>query len=251
MANEGYSILDVINDEYGVILTRNGCVSVAFRMYNPECYSLHRTDLEERNARLYQAFKHLPSGSFVHKQDVFLKREYVHELEGDSFIDKAEQRHFSGREHLEHDSLLIFTLSGLSSLAASYNVFDREILSEFLEGVNSAFGVIFSFWDTRLERMAAASLREYVIRYINFFPRADCDRDIHFSGEITVDREKARCYTVCDGDYLPDRTVRSDVEDTTLPVSGCSLYMAELEGLGVHLRCNHAVNQILYFEGSE
>mgnify|MGYP000832637862 CR=1 FL=1 len=44
MANEGYSILDVINDEYGVILTRNGCVSVAFRMYNPECYSLHRTD---------------------------------------------------------------------------------------------------------------------------------------------------------------------------------------------------------------
>ena len=52
MANEGYSILDVINDEYGVILTRNGCVSVAFRMYNPECYSLHRTDLEERNARL-------------------------------------------------------------------------------------------------------------------------------------------------------------------------------------------------------
>ena len=91
MANEGYSILDVINDEYGVILTRNGCVSVAFRMYNPECYSLHRTDLEERNARLYQAFKHLPSGSFVHKQDVFLKREYVHELEGDSFIDKAEQ----------------------------------------------------------------------------------------------------------------------------------------------------------------
>ena len=73
MANEGYSILDVINDEYGVILTRNGCVSVAFRMYNPECYSLHRTDLEERNARLYQAFKHLPSGSFVHKQDVSLK----------------------------------------------------------------------------------------------------------------------------------------------------------------------------------
>lgn len=262
MANEGYSILDVINDEYGVILTRNGCVSVAFRMYNPECYSLHRTDLEERNARLYQAFKHLPSGSFVHKQDVFLKREYVHELEGDSFIDKAEQRHFSGREYLEHDCLLIFTLSGLSSLAASYNanpfsyrerlhVSDREKLTEFLEGVNSAIGVINSIRDTRLERMAAAGLREYVIRYINFFPRADCDRDIHFSGEITVDREKARCYTVCDGDYLPDRTVRSDVEDTTLPVSGCSLYMAELEGLGVHLHCNHAVNQILYFEGSE
>ena len=126
MANEGYSILDVINDEYGVILTRNGCVSVAFRMYNPECYSLHRTDLEERNARLYQAFKHLPSGSFVHKQDVFLKREYVHELEGDSFIDKAEQRHFSGREYLEHDCLLIFTLSGLSTffLGCSIGIID-------------------------------------------------------------------------------------------------------------------------------
>ena len=160
---------------------RNGCVSVAFRMYNPECYSLHRTDLEERNARLYQAFKHLPSGSFVHKQDVFLKREYVHELERDSFIDKAEQRHFSGGEYLEHDCLLIFTLSGLSSLAASYNanpfsyrerlhVSDREKLTEFLEGVNSAIGVINSIRDTRLERMAAASLREYVIRYINSSP---------------------------------------------------------------------------------
>lgn len=35
MANNGYSILDVINEEYGVILTKNGCISVAFRMYNP------------------------------------------------------------------------------------------------------------------------------------------------------------------------------------------------------------------------
>lgn len=73
MANEGYSILDVINDEYGVILTRNGCVSVAFRMYNPECYSLHRTDLEERNARLYQAFKHLPPAASCTSRTCSLK----------------------------------------------------------------------------------------------------------------------------------------------------------------------------------
>lgn len=261
MANEGYSILDVINEEYGVILTKNGCISVAFRMYNPECYSLHRTDLEERNTRFYQAFKHLPAGSFVHKQDVFLKKEYVPELKGNSFIGKAERRHFCGREYLEHQCLLIFTLSGLSSLAASYNAnpfsyreklhaTDREKLTDFLEGVASAAGVINSIRNTRLEKMTANSLRKYIIRYINFFPEADCDRDIHFSGDITIGNEKARCYTVCDGDYLPDHAVRSDVEDSTLPVSGCSLYMAELEGLGVHLHCNHVVNQTLFFEGS-
>ena len=94
MANEGYSILDVINDEYGVILTRTKPAwSVAFHMYNPECHSLHRTDLEERNAPL-PGVQTPPSGSFVHKQDVFLKGT-CSELEGDSFIDKAEQRHFS------------------------------------------------------------------------------------------------------------------------------------------------------------
>ena len=61
------------NDEYGVILTRNGCVSVAFRMYNPECYSLHRTDLEERNARLYQAFNTCPPAASCTSRTCSLK----------------------------------------------------------------------------------------------------------------------------------------------------------------------------------
>lgn len=262
MANEGYSILDVINEEYGVILTKNGCISVAFRMYNPECYSLHRTDLENRNRLLNQAFKHLPPGSFVHKQDVFLKKSYVPELKGNSFIAKAERAHFSGREYLDHRCLLIFTLSGLESLRSAYNANpfayreqlhknDLEKLSDFLEGVSSAAGVINNIKDTKLEKMDADELAEYIAGYINFFPDAACDRDVHFAGEITVGKEKARYYTICEEGYLPDSTLSTDVEDSTLPLSGCSLFMSELEGLGVHLYCNHVVNQVIFFEGSD
>lgn len=72
--NEAYSILDIINEENGVILTKGGNICISYQLEEPECYSLSREDIDQRNTLLKEAFKFLPDGSYVHKQDLYLRK---------------------------------------------------------------------------------------------------------------------------------------------------------------------------------
>lgn len=75
---EAYSILDIISESDGqsVILTRSGSICIPFELRQPECYSLSPEDIDERDGMYREAFRHMPDGAYVHKQDVFLKKEY-------------------------------------------------------------------------------------------------------------------------------------------------------------------------------
>ena len=75
-SEEAYSILDIVSSEsegQGVVLTRSGSICVSFELREPECYSLTPEDIDRRDGMFREAFKFLPDGTYVHKQDVFLK----------------------------------------------------------------------------------------------------------------------------------------------------------------------------------
>ena len=67
-----------------------------------------------------EAFKFLPDGTYVHKQDVFLKERYCPDIAGGSFLDRADARHFRGRLYVSHTCVMHFVLSGLKSLEKAY-----------------------------------------------------------------------------------------------------------------------------------
>lgn len=73
---EAYSILDIISESDGqsVILTRSGSICIPFELRQPECYSLSPEEIDERDGMYREAFRHMPDGTYVHKQDVFLKK---------------------------------------------------------------------------------------------------------------------------------------------------------------------------------
>ena len=108
--NDTYGLLDIMGD--GAMLGKSGSLTVSFRLTEPECYSLSPEDIDRRNLMLEEAFRFLPDGSYVHKQDIFLKRSYSPE-KADSFLSRADARHFAGRTYLEHTCLMHFTFASL------------------------------------------------------------------------------------------------------------------------------------------
>lgn len=98
-SEEAYSILDIVSESegQGVVLTRSGSICVSFELREPECYSLTPEDIDRRDGMFREAFKFLPDGTYVHKQDVFLKERYCPDIAGGSFLDRADARHFRGR----------------------------------------------------------------------------------------------------------------------------------------------------------
>lgn len=110
-SEEAYSILDIVSESegQGVVLTRSGSICVSFELREPECYSLTPEDIDRRDGMFREAFKFLPDGTYVHKQDVFLKERYCPDIAGGSFLDRADARHFRGRLYVSHTCVMHFT----------------------------------------------------------------------------------------------------------------------------------------------
>jgi len=256
-SQQAYSILDIVGD---AILTKTGQITIPFLMDNPECYSLDVSDIEARHNDIYRSFKHITSG-YVHKQDVFLRKKFVGDyvIKGNSFLQRADKKHFDGREYLEHFSVLSFSLSGLNSLSESYqknplaykenlNKSDKERLSQFLDEVESCVSILNRMTGTSLKALSETEIKQYLYQFLNGFFDDAALRDLQFTDIIRIGEKKGMFFTICDENYLPDK-MKTYVPDNTLQAANSKLYASMLERLGVHLNCSHVINQIWHFAG--
>lgn len=259
---DAYSIIDIVNEEYGVILTKGGNICISFALREPECYSLSVEDIDTRNNMWKEAFKFLPDGTYVHKQDFFLKQNYHRPSSSGTFLDRADARHFDGRLYMQHSCMLHFVLTGLKSLEKSYvanplsfreNLHreDSEKFSDFLEAVNNSISIIKNLRDTTVSYVSGEDICSTVNSYSNLFADSNAITDIHIDAELHVGRKKARYYCICDESMLPENTIRNYSKDTSLPMANADLYHPLLEELGMYLPHNHIINQIIYFEGND
>jgi len=257
-SEQAYSILDIIGD---AILSKTGQITIPFLMVNPECYSLDVSDIESRHDELYRAFKHISNG-YIHKQDVFLRKKFVGDfvIKGNSFLQKADKKHFNGREYLDHFSIITFSISDLNSLAASYQKnplaykeqltkSDKDRLVQFLEEVESAVSILNSMTDTALRTLSEPEIKQYLYQFLNGFFDDEALRDLQFSDILRIGDKKGMFFTICDENYLPDK-MKTYVPDNTLQTANSKLYASMLEKLGVHLNCSHVINQIWHFAGN-
>src|SRR6056297_386591 len=103
-----HPILDIQNH---VVFANNGNVILCYELVLPEVYSLSESDYEELHGIWFQAFKSLPTGTVIHKQDNYQKVGYdAKQLAKRTFLEKATHDYFHGREYLRHQSYLFFVL---------------------------------------------------------------------------------------------------------------------------------------------
>lgn len=256
-----YSIYDILTDEAGqsLILSKNGTLTYVVRLTEPEVYSLSKSEIERRHSVFAQAFSQMPDNSYIHKQDIYLKKEYNPDEHGKSFLAKAEEEHFAGREYIEHNTILAFTQANLQSLATGYtaNIFsyhdnfyqaDLDILDTFRRAVSYAINNIQSLRGTGIHYLTATELKEYVFTTANFFERSSVN-DIYFSQGITTSGGlKARMYAITDEEFFRENDYPVVSLDYSINEDNSKLYISPAEMFaGIHLFCNHIYNQIIYF----
>ena len=62
--------------ENGCIVSKDGDITVAFRVELPELFTVTRAEYEAIHSAWYKAVKVLPGYSIVHKQDFFITENY-------------------------------------------------------------------------------------------------------------------------------------------------------------------------------
>ena len=131
-----------------LVFANNGNVVLCYEVKLPEIYSLSEKDFENIHSSWFQAIKSLPIGTVIHKQDVYLKTNYLAEqLPNKTFLEKATHHHFKEREYMLHQSFLFFILTKNKKLNNSkyvnpFKKVSKEIIGELDDTVKSFMGSV-------------------------------------------------------------------------------------------------------------
>lgn len=252
-----HPILDI---QGHMLFANNGNVVLCYRCALPEIYSLSEADFEELHGTWFQAFKSLPIGTVVHKQDVYQKTTFkAEQLPNHSFLEKATHDYFKGRDYLEHESYLFFILPHNKGLNASkytnpfrkvekgiYRKLDHQ-LDVFVAAVNDAISFVNNSRKVSVIPLNPKEIIDITDTYYNGFNKG-FDTDIqlgkpniaigdHHFDVLAVNSE------LCFGDV-----VQSSKTNDRFTSDDFVFHQGFIDGLGLSLNENHIVNQIIYLD---
>ncbi|WP_291040102.1 TraG family conjugative transposon ATPase [Dyadobacter sp. 50-39] len=265
-------LLPILDVEHNMILSRQGDVTIVFKAQMPEIFTLSEQQYDAFHQSWVKAIKVLPCGVVLHKQDWFLREEFMATPGSSaSFLTRSSDSFFQGRPFLSHECYVMLTKSAderKSSSSLTSNLFRRSIvpsqtlskalLDDFLDSAgqfkrileDSGFASLTQLEDHQLlsQQRRAGLIEKYA------FLLANCQEsmlgDISFERGIQVADKLCSLYTLADADQLPGFcSASSTYERYSTDRTKFSVGFASL--LGQLLACNHIYNQYVFTSPSE
>ena len=222
-----FSVEDV--DGIGVLYTKTGEYSAILKMENPvQKYSANIDNYYEFTNLLTALAQTLGEGYAIHKQDVFIKKQFHDETnDNHEFLSESYFRYFTGRTYTDVQTYLIITQENKKSHLFS---FDSKKWRDFLvkirkvkdqlkdSGVDSAY-------------LDGTTAREYVDRYfsMNFTDKIVSMTNFKVDDEcISMGNKRCKVYSLVDVDCINLPGVirpytNIEVNNTSMPVDLVSI----------------------------
>jgi len=250
----------ILNIEDHVVFASNGNVVLCYEVALPEIYSLSESDFEQLHGSWFQAFKSLPSGTVIHKQDIYKKSEYTADrIPNSTFLQKATHKHFKNREFIAHKSYLFFVLPLNKTLKSGRYVnpfkkvehgIQKKLVSkihEFTQVIHDAVSLINNSSKTAIIPMHSDDILKLTHAYFNGFNEGfDTDISLDKKG-ITIGDSHfdilAANSELCFGEAIQTSKINDKFTSDDF-----SFHQGFIDGLGLELNENHIVNHVLYLD---
>ncbi len=253
----------IVDVQENVIFANNGNVVLCYAGNLPEIYSLSEKDFEDIHGAWFQAIKSLPTGCVVHKQDVYLKRNFCSEnLPNKTFLEKATYKHFKGREYMEHKCYLFFILTKNKALnnPKYINPFKKvikTIVPEMDDTIHSFLGAVsdsVSFINnSRKMEFTPLDLKEIQSLTNGFFNgfNEGFDTDIILEKkELNIGENYFDVLSI-NSELCFGENVQSSKTNEHFTSDDFVFHQGFIDGLGLTLNENHIVNQIIYLDDKQ
>lgn len=252
-----HPILDIRDH---IIFANNGNVLACYKVLLPEVHSLSETDFEGLHGNWFQAFKSLPIGTVIHKQDCYLKSSFTSGyLRKDTFLSKATHDYFKGREYIEHQSYLFFTCPrrmGFNNpkYVNPFKSMPKELpgklddrVKQFLDAVSDAVNYLNNGQKIRLEPMVDSEILDLAQNQLNGH-NPDCDTDIVLDGpKVAIGNHHFDVLAINSESCFGDSVQTSKVNER-FTSDDFTFHQGFIDGLGLSLKENHIINQIIYLD---
>jgi len=254
----------VMNGGDGVILSKRGDVCYGWEVVLPPTFRCNEEKYDVIIQALYSAVTLLPDYTIVHKQDVYMKKKYVSQA-SNGLLQEAYERHFDGREYLDHICRIFVTFSsrrnvrgtssGLLGLSSGGMLPKEEMLARYA-AITEQFATVVQgcgLMDMRrLTENDVFGCGDYpglIQDYLNF---TDDGHDV--LSDIQMQRDRVRigdryvgCHLIADLDQLPAE-VASCRRVASLSTDSSAVNLSCLNEIGQELDCEHMVNHFILKE---
>jgi len=264
--------LPLLAVENNCIINKLADITVGFRLHLPEIFTLASDDYRQLHSSLVKAFRLLPPGTVIHKQDWFIEEKYKadHEHGEDSFLTQGFQRHFIERPYLKHFCYLYISKlpkgrqkqkSNRHSLTRSRLVpreqMSKQELQPFFDTISQVERLLLD-GGIKADRLTDDDFvnekgdKGLIPNYLRLQPdpaKRVILEDWDIDGRVRIGSKDVMCFTISDTETLP---LQIDVMANYGPLSSDSTQFAvgNVLPVGHMLTCNHMYNQYICIEDS-
>ncbi|TKK64714.1 TraG family conjugative transposon ATPase [Ilyomonas limi] len=268
MIKELDNVLPILGIEQDCILSRQGDITIAYKVTLPELFTLSNDEYEAFHQAWIKAIKVLPKHTVFHKQDWFIESKYEADFERQtSFLSRSSERFFNERPYLEHQCYIMLTKkpagrklsnSLLSTLIRKSIVPVQSInalfIQEFFDSAGQFEQILTDSGFVSLRRLrnedlastpARAGLPE---RYCFLQDRAQAViKDIELHGSITIGDQHCQLFTLADVNDLPP-LCGSRINYDKYSTDKTKFSIGFTSVLDQLLSCNHIYNQYIFID---
>lgn len=250
----------IVDIQDHIAFANNGTVLACFKVELPEIYTPSESDFEAFHSLWFQAFKSLPVGTVIHKQEVYLKTAYTADtLPTETFLSKATHDYFKGRAYREHQSYLFFSYTGNKALnnpkyVNPFKGVPKEVphrlderAKQFFSAVSDAVNFVNNGRKIRLVPMVEDEILSLAKAQFNGYT-SDCNTDMVLEGpKVSVGNNYVDVLAITSEDCFGDSVQTSKVNES-FTTDGYAFHQGYIDDLGLALPSDHIINQIIYID---
>jgi conjugation system TraG family ATPase len=260
-------VMPVMDVEHDCILSKQGDISIVFKVILPEIFTQSDDNYEALHQSLIKAIKVLPKNSVFHKQDYFIQTSYQADFEktDTSFLTRSSDRFFNERPFLQHDCYITLTKkpqgrkpasSVFSSLLRPTLVPEQTISKTALQDFEDSagqFARILTDGGMQLERLKTGAIVSeknnvgLIERYCSLSEHPDhlLLKDLQLKDQFMIGDQHCQLYTLADVTDLPS-LCGSRINYDKYSTDRTKFSIGFASTLGLLLPCNHIYNQYIF-----
>ncbi|MFH6999429.1 TraG family conjugative transposon ATPase [Flavobacterium sp. FlaQc-57] len=266
-------ILPIMAIEHDCILSKQGDVTIVFKVELPEIFTLSDQEYEAFHQSWIKAIKVLPKFCVFHKQDWFLESTYQADFssEDSSFLTRSSERFFNERPFLDHSCYIMLTKKPMGRKSSSSlfsnlirssivpeETLKAKLLQDFIDSTGQFKRIMEDSGFVKFKRLGNNELKSQsrkmgLIEQYYFLSERESSfiyKDIKFDKGLEVGNKHCQLFTLGDAADLPS-LCGSRINYDRYSTDKTKFSVGFASTLGQLLSCNHIYNQYIFIEDAQ
>ncbi|WP_405208492.1 TraG family conjugative transposon ATPase [Aquimarina sp. LLG6339-5] len=257
MNNESlHKIFPIYAVENDLIISKNGDITVGYKLQLPQIYSLDKESINRINQLFDKIIRSLPENTIIQKQDYFFVDKIKEAVtQGDQILSRSDNKFFYEKPTLSHECYLFITKNSKSKISLTSNT---KLYQKYMEEVNDFLKVVktcISFLSKeeffQVDALDSETIITVLGKYISLSSEGQQSlKDLFFDKRLQVGEKIAEMYAITSYNQLP-LTIETTKKNIDFSTQRTDFQIPFIQPVCLGLECNHIYNQVIFIDNSE